>query len=173
MNPGDQSVGQHSIFGTIEYELDPDLNIQHPLLRDGLKVWNDLRGDRPMPAPADIDPLKLPVRLLPNIMLLDIEYQPRRRYRWRLIGTYITETLGRDSTGRYWDEIYDSRAMHELCQGPTWVIENRRPLRNLGTAHFVNKTYLKIESVDMPLSTDGEQIDRLFVCTAFGTQDTP
>lgn len=171
MRPGDQSDGQISFFGTIEYQLDPDLNIQHPLLRDGLNVWDDLKGARPMPSPVDIDPLGFPTRLLPHISLLDIEYQPTRRFRWRLIGTYITEILGRDSTGRYWDEIYGSRAMKALSQGPIWVIENRRPVRNLGSAHYVDKTYLRSESIDMPLSTDGEVIDHLFICTAFGAQE--
>ena len=173
MRPGDQTDGQTSFFGTIEYQLDPDLNIQHPLLQDGLNVWNDLRGDRPMPAPTDIDPLKLPLRLLPHVSLLDIEHQPERRFRWRLIGTYITETLGRDSTGRYWDELYDSRAMNALGQGPSWVIENRRPVRNVGSAHYVDKTYLRSESIDMPLSTDGARVDRLLICTAFGTLEAP
>ena len=127
MRPGDQSDGQISFFGTIEYQLDPDLNIQHPLLRDGLNVWDDLKGARPMPSPVDIDPLGFPTRLLPHISLLDIEYQPTRRFRWRLIGTYITEILGRDSTGRYWDEIYDSRAMKALSQGPIWSSKTDGP----------------------------------------------
>lgn len=173
MRPGDQSDSQISFFGTIDYQLDPDLNLRHPLLREGLRIWNDLRGARPMPAPADIDPLKFPARLLPHIALLDIEYRPARRFRWRLIGTYVTKTLGRDSTGRYWDEIYDDHAMNAIATGPTWVIENRRPIRNLGSAHYADKTYLRSESVDMPLSSDGDVIDRLLICMTFGTSRTP
>lgn len=162
-----------TLFDVIEYKLDPDLNIRHSVLQEALKTWNELRGERPMPSPADIDPLKLPPQVLPHVSLLDIDYGSERRFRWRLIGTYLTNVLGRDSTGLYWDQIYDAQAMKELGKGPKWVIEHKRPVRNLGSAHYVNKSYLRTERLDMPLSIDGTRVDRLFICTAFGTQQTP
>ncbi|SLN45561.1 PAS domain-containing protein [Oceanibacterium hippocampi] len=81
--------------------LDPDLQIANPILALGLDAWRSLCGARPMPAPKDIDPLMLPRAILPHVLLLDIEQGPPARFRWRLIGTHITQTLGRDCSGCY------------------------------------------------------------------------
>src|SRR3546814_1218404 len=65
--------------------------------------WKELRGSRPYPTRADIDPSMIPA-VLPNIGLFDVEDAPRR-YRIRLMGTQIVTWYGCDITGRYLDEI--------------------------------------------------------------------
>src|SRR3546814_17750804 len=65
--------------------------------------WKELRGSRPYPTRADIDPSMIPA-VLPNIGLFDVEDAPRR-YRIRLMGTQIVTWYGCDITGRHLDEI--------------------------------------------------------------------
>jgi hypothetical protein len=59
-----------------------------------LGYWNRLaEAFGRMPGRAAIDPLDLPVELLPNIFLVDVvrdEGQPAARFRFRLLGTAIT-----------------------------------------------------------------------------------
>jgi len=65
--------------------------------------WNDKRDDKAMPSRTDIDLLDLPIQL-PNIFLVDVEPAPRR-YRYRLVGSNLTEVLKEDLAGRYVDEM--------------------------------------------------------------------
>lgn len=162
-----------SIFGSYAFEVDPELQIQHPVLRSALAVWERARGAKAMPARADIDVLDIPRAVLAHILLIDVEPGPPERFRWRLIGTHITGTLGRDSTGRYLDELYEPKAVDVLLTGPRWVMRHRRPVRTLGHASFAGKSHIRSENVDMPLSDDGERVSMIFVATVFRIEDAP
>lgn len=155
------------LVGSISTRLDPTLRVESPVAAIALAEWDRLRRGRAMPAPTDIDPLDMPRQLLPHLLLLDIERRPALRFRWRLIGTHITKVVERDRTGRYWDEIYDERTFAMLATGPLWVIEHRRPVRVLGSAHYAAKQHIRSESVDMPLSSDGATVDRLLTVTVY------
>lgn len=115
----------------------------------------------------DIDPAAMPPRLLPHMQLIDVERTPRLRYRWRLMGTHITEIMARDSTGRYWDELYDGQAMTIVSAAADWVLEHRRPIRTTGATPLREKSFLRTESVDTPPSRDGVQIDMVWELTVF------
>ena len=49
-----------------------------PYLRDLYDYWNRVRGDRPMPKRADIDPTAIP-KLLPHIMICLLYTSPSPR----------------------------------------------------------------------------------------------
>lgn len=149
------------------FELDPELHIGSPVLRLGLQAWIDARGHKELPARRDLDPLRMPRELLPHILLIDLEAGPPERFRWRLVGTHITRVVGRDATGQYWDEIYEEPVLRALSTGPRWAVENRRPVRSLGTAPIDERSFLKSENLDMPLSSDGDTIDMIMVVTDF------
>jgi hypothetical protein len=68
--------------------------------------WREIRGDRRLPSRADLDPVDLPRQLLPNILLIEVSYEPLRFY-YRVMGTAIAGLLGEDWTGKYVDEIKD------------------------------------------------------------------
>jgi hypothetical protein len=55
-----------------------------------------------VPQRRDIDPTELP-DLLPNLMLVDVEYNPLR-FRYRLVGTRVVDFSYHDFTGTYLDE---------------------------------------------------------------------
>lgn len=167
MSDGTGSEKSRTFFGSISLSIDPALEVVSPVAALALAEWDRLRGGRTMPAPSDVDPLALPRRLLPYILLLDIEHQPALRFRWRLIGTHITGVVDRDRTGRYWDEIYDRRTFAVLSTGPLWVLEHKRPLRVLGNAHYAGKDHIRSESVDMPLSNDGVTVHRILTVTVY------
>lgn len=149
------------------FQLDPDLGIESPVVRLGLEVWRDACRGRPLPARRDLDPLRMPRALLPHILLIDLETGPPLRFRWRLIGTHITQIVGRDATGQYWHEIYEEDVLSALSAGPRWAVENRQPVRTLGTAPIDDRSYLKSENLDLPLSSNGETVDMIMVVTDF------
>lgn len=80
------------------------LEIGHPALRDLYRHWEARRGGRAMPARADMDPVELPRKLLPNLFLVDVEDSPRR-FRYRLVGTELTAVMRRELAGEYIDEM--------------------------------------------------------------------
>jgi hypothetical protein len=131
--------------------VDLDVNLEHPKLVDLLAYWQAKRGGRGMPTRADIDPLELP-GLLGNLFLLDVVGLPAR-YRYRLIGTKIVDAVGRDSTGRFVDEIYPGGG-DALVRLYHYVAAQRRPVRNHGTVQWVGRDFSRYETLVLPLGDD-------------------
>jgi hypothetical protein len=136
--------------------LDPALAFVRPELKDLLDFWQSRRRGRPMPARADIDPLDLKAHL-GHLLLVDVERAPLR-FRYRLVGTKITDIIKRDVTGRRFDEIYSGRLLVDLIDAFSTVVETRAPLRIFSTTgHPRNDVYL-YDCVLLPLSADGESV---------------
>ena len=142
--------------------------IRSDALRKGLDAWQAARGQKEMPARRDLDPAGLPRSLLRHLLLIDVERTPHFRMRWRLIGTHVTSVMGRDSTGKYWDELYPPEVMQILMTGPMAAMETRRPVRTLGSAPSEERGFLQSENLDLPLSADGETVDMIMVVSDFG-----
>ena len=140
--------------------IDPDLDFDEPSLSELLTYWNEKRGRRLMPSRADIDPLDLPTHL-GHLCLLDVEHDPLR-LRYRLIGATITETMGRDMTGRYFHEIYEDEILRDSLAAHAWIVEHRAPLRIFGHALVSGKSQYQYEILNLPLSDDGETINMVF-----------
>ena len=150
---------------SFKLEVDPTLALEHQALRDALAYWDKKRGGRAMPTRADIDPLELREHL-GYLMILGVE--PGPRFRFRLIGTKLTEAVGRDMTGRYYDEVYPAAYYDRVTQSLRWVAENGKPCRVSGTLWHARREWLHFESLDMPLSNDGTTVDAVFSRVALG-----
>lgn len=157
----DSAEQVEGLLRSLSFELDPELRCESQALSLTLSIWNTIRDGREMPARRDIDPVALPRNLLPHLLLVDVLREPALRFRWRLIGTGITNTLGRDSTGRYWDELYDAETHAEISSAVQWVIRHRRPLRSVGRAPLPERSFLHSENLNLPLSSDGAAIDMI------------
>lgn len=109
-----------------------------------------------MPTVAEIDPIAIPPRLLSHLMLIDVEPGTgaggRPRFRFRLIGTYVIEILGRENTGRYFDEIYPPEIYDDMTAGLAWLVENGRPLRSGACAVYAGKGWLDVEFLLLPFA---------------------
>lgn len=122
--------------------------------------WDEKRGDRAMPSPVDIDLLDLPIQL-PNIFLVDVEQNPRR-YRYRVIGTNLTEILNEDLTGRYVDEMpwlfrrYAEPAYAKVLAAVAPQYKEIRIFRTLWRARY--------RRLLLPLGEPGKPIDMVLGC---------
>ena len=139
------------------FNIDLELRFSDARLGDLLRYWDGKRRGRLMPARQDIDPLELKAHL-GRLTFIDIEYDPFR-FRYRLIGTTTTETLGRDMTGRYFDEIYPPDVLTDALRAYRWTVENKKPLRLFGNAPYANKSMYEFEIVNLPLSEDGTRVN--------------
>lgn len=149
------------------YTVDPTLDVSHPLLKCLLSIYKEAKGARLMPSRQELDPIDLPTALLPNLLLIDVEAGPSLRFRWRLIGTTITRIMGRDSTGKFWDELYDADVLSALSETSTWVVENRRPLRTVTRAPIEERNFQVSENLELPLSEDGVTVSMIMVAAMY------
>jgi len=133
------------------------LDFRSDTLRQLHDYWKSKLAGRPMPRRADIDPTEIPA-LLAHIALVSVEYEPLRFY-FRLIGTHITDAVGRDSTGRYFEEVYEGKMLGDVTQLYSVAVQSKRPARHFSTAVYAGKDYRHYESVHLPLSDDGETVN--------------
>ena len=139
--------------------LDEKLDCQDPDAFRLLEYWQSKRSGDLLPGRKDVSPFELK-SLLGNVVLIDVERKPLR-LRYRLLGTNITRAMGRDSTGKYYDEIYSPELLSEILKSFQWIIENRQPLRTYGEAFYPDKNFYKYEALNLPLASDGENVDMI------------
>ena len=138
-----------------------DAAIADARLRALFGYWREKRGDRAMPARADLDPLEIPT-LLPIVGLVDV-LDGGERFRYRLTGTEIVDVDGYDPTGRFLDEaLPDSGYADYLIGLFREVTQERRPL--YGESDFRGPGHIerRVRRLLMPLSRDGRAVDMIF-----------
>jgi hypothetical protein len=96
----------------------------HARVRQLYAYWRTRCRDG-MPQRADIDPIELR-DFLPRLTLVDVLSGPRFHY--RVAGTDIVRDLGHEITGRYLDEVHESKLADILSADYSHVVEQRRPL---------------------------------------------
>jgi hypothetical protein len=151
--------------------LDPTLTFDRPELRVLLGIWDARRQGRQMPARADFDPCDLKAHL-GHLFLVDVERNPIR-FRYRLVGTHITNVVNRDVTGRYFEDIYIGRLLETMIEVHSWVANERAPLRIFSrTGHAPNMVYV-YDGLLLPLSTDGETMNMVLGALLFTLLGNP
>jgi hypothetical protein len=142
------------------FELDPGLSFESPLLAQLHRYWLNRRGERAMPGRSDIDPLDPELRAhLGYIVLTDV-VEPAR-FRFRLVGSTLTDIVGRDSTGKYLDEVYSPTDYEHMIVAFRWVVSNRVPLRITGNLRHAKRAWIDMKSIDLPLSSDGYKVNMI------------
>jgi hypothetical protein len=127
-----------------------------PHLKSIRDYWLDRRGRRRMPARSDLDPCDVPT-LIPYFLLTDVTYDPLS-FRYRLIGTQITQISGRDATGRTIDEDLYGEKAERVKRAYLQVVASREPVAVREIAQFVRKDWLRIEALLLPLGETDEQV---------------
>jgi hypothetical protein len=146
--------------------------LEDPILREVLGYWHRQCAGRKLPRPSDIDPIGLGSRVLPHIVLVDVE--PEGGLRYRLCGTSITVEVGRDLKGERVDGFHPDRAYGDwLLSLYHRCIATARPLYSESTylspeAGLARRTYRLL----CPLSPDEVSITRLLGAQTF-TFDPP
>lgn len=139
--------------------VDRGLSFRHECFRELLQLWEKLRRDRPMPARQDLSPQRLKQHL-GWIALIDADADAQR-YRYRLIGSNLTQDAKRDATGRYLDELYEPHIWADLAPIFRSIVETKAPVRVHGPRTHVGKAYEHGEALMLPLSNDGERVDMI------------
>ena len=159
------SESEHS--GGLTTIVDP-ATLETPSLQAVRAYWAEKRQGRTMPRRADIDPLDLKP-YLPGIFMIDV-LPPVADFRFRLIGTAITQRSQRDRTGKTLREVSAAAkpALFDwLTSVFTAVIREKCPVFTRAPLHAVQKEHIAYESIHLPLSEDGEAVTIIFGMTHF------
>jgi len=146
---------------------EPPVTPRHDALKQLAAYWQAKKGGRRAPARADLDPIDIPA-LMPHLMLVDVEAESRR-LRFRLMGTAITNGLGRDLTGRYLDELPLNKTQRAMYAEYRRVIESGEPACSTWEYTRENGRHVRFERLVLPLSSDGATIDMLLGGIVFDT----
>ncbi len=134
-------------------------HVKDKALRQLAGYWLAQRGDRAMPARADIDPLDIPWALA-RIWLCDF-LPEEQRFRFRLAGERIDSFWAMSLRGRHLDEIVPV-ANYDQASGP-FLTAVRGPtiVHDYCEIRLANEMYATGERIILPLSDDGERVSGL------------
>lgn len=130
-------------------------------LREIVDFWESLRQDGRLPSRTDFKPEDLR-NWLSHILLVDI-VDGGKRFRWRLLGTAITDVLQRDNTGKWFDEIYKGEQLAAFEENYALAFHHKKPFWFQGTFEYTNKEHISFRSVHLPLASNGVDVDMVLV----------
>jgi hypothetical protein len=153
-------------YGWTACDAATDRSAWHPKLQRLFDYWQAIRpAGRTLPGRQHFDPLAI-IDLMPRVWILDVERDPIR-FRYRLAGTKEVETLQREVTGRYLDDVHP-RLKHDLVMLRRYhfMVEERRPTWRRGRVRFMHdKAHQVVENCMVPFARDGETVDMLVACS--------
>jgi hypothetical protein len=141
--------------------------IEDESLRRLYRYWDEKRAGRRFPARDDIDPLDMAF-ILGWLVLVDVFHDPLR-FRFRLHGTMIVDTVRCDMTGKYLEEYPQSDYRPFLEEVWTDTVNRGQPTHGFYD-QAIDHRLRRFESLRLPLSADGATIDMLIVAARDRTE---
>jgi hypothetical protein len=135
------------------------LTIKSSLLRQLHRDWESRRRGRRMPARADFDPVDLKY-ILGNLSLIDVLGDPLR-FRFRIHASNVAGRVGFDLTGKEVELIANPHYRKLVRDHFLAVVERRAPVLEFRDRVMADNICLRCEVLALPLSDDGEAIDRI------------
>jgi hypothetical protein len=134
---------------------DPTLAFNDAFYERFLQIWRNKAGERKMPVRSDMT-LRDLKDYLRHIVMVQRESENPPQYRWRLIGTSMTDVIGHN-TGKLLDETIPTQHLQRWTETCDMVLESEQPWRFLGHVHIRGREYLKAENLYLPLANDDGQ----------------
>lgn len=145
-----------------------------------LDWWQSMRGQRPMPARADLDPAALK-SILPNLMLIDVRPDVAAQdhvFTCRLAGTEIDNRFGIKLTGLRLEEVPLGDALASIRRQYETAIAEARPVFCSHSVMVGSERYVEYDRVVVPLGGAEGEVKALaaaidFKCAYLVTQGRP
>ena len=157
----------------IRTEFDP-INLQHPVLAFLKDYWESKRAGRIMPARADIKPSDMKEHL-GWIILLDA-LPDFADFRYRTIGTRVTQYFLADSTGKTVTEAfgaYGDAVIKGVIAVHRKAALDKIVVRAFGGAGWLGRSFLDFDALYLPLSDDGQTANMVLSAFTFDAARLP
>jgi hypothetical protein len=136
-----------------------------PVLLSVLGYWERKRARRPLPDRRDVDPLEMERRVLPNLLL--IEVQQGERYRYRLVGTDVVRRVGRDPTGGYVHEVLTGAYRDHVLGINRAAVASRRPVASESLHRWDDNGHGITRRIALSLTQGGDAVEMLLIVQVF------
>jgi hypothetical protein len=154
-------------MGNIGAETNP-ASLENKTLDFLLRYWNEKRGDRAMPSRADIRPSELKEHL--GWVMLVEALPDLSDFRYRLVGTLVTQYFLEDGTGKTVTEIFGARD-DGVAQGIRFLFgacaRDAIVIHGFGDADWMAPGYEKFDCICLPLSDDGKIVNMILHAFVF------
>ena len=129
--------------------------------RELLAYWRSLAPDETIPARSAFEPLDIPA-LLPLVTLTEVHRQDTGiRFRYRLVGTAVVQGVGRDVTGKWYEDIYPDVAYEEFYSHCAEVVTTGEPNFSIIDYKLPGREFVRYSRLSLPLAEDGSTVDRI------------
>lgn len=156
------------------YRVPEDRGGWHPLIRQFYEYWRSVAPEGQLPGRQHIHPEQIP-GFLSRLSLFDV-YRDPLRFRYRLCGTELVRSLGREVTGMWLDEAHPQAvAKPESRERFRFIVETGQPTWRKGTPLWSrHPDHRTIETCIVPLAGDGRTVDKILAfCILFDSQGRP
>jgi hypothetical protein len=137
------------------YHCDPTLAFSDSYYDPLLALWREKCNGRAMPRRSDFTPRDLK-DILRNLVIFERGKTQPSQYRWRVIGTAITQILGHH-TGKTFAETLSPDHVARWVASYDMILDGGQPLRFLGHVHLKGREYLDAEHCYVPLANDKDE----------------
>jgi len=146
---------------------DPALAFDRAELGDLLDLWRTARGAADMPTRTSLT-ARLLKRHIPSIAIYEMTDASPVRFRARLMGTRLAQTVG-DFTGKFVDDVIPAWHVKRVHAALETVLAAGAPLRFVSNADIIDKQYYVAEYLMVPLTGDDGQPDMVLSRAHFST----
>jgi len=135
----------------------------HPQSRDVIDFWQKHRVNGRLLSRSKL-PCRETVSLLPSIFVLERMDEAGEDWRIRLVGTHLTRWLDFDPTGLTISAFFHPNSLAHNASVYRSVTEERRIHITHGRLHGVNRDFLRLEIVHLPMEGAGPDEMLLLGC---------
>ena len=126
------------------------------------RFWYAKRQGPRLPSKSDFPPTEMKP-WLGHLMLVDVARAPLR-FRVRLMGVSLVNFAGKDHTGKWFDEIFESERLARNLHPYLACLESKAP-RYDDSAFIQDQTRrLRLQRLHLPCAEDGETVDLIIGC---------
>lgn len=123
-----------------------------------------------MPARSDLDPLKVP-KLLPSMGLIDVS-GGLDQASFRLAGTRLRDIYGQEITGKRACEVFSGEGADYWRRIHGRVVVKCLPLHGVVRGPAKGRDHVVLFWLRLPLSEDGERVDRILCYDVAGPAES-
>lgn len=117
--------------------------------------WSAKRAGLPLPSRSTIDPLDMPRRLLPHLVLVEPTGQGRE-VRFRLVGTELVQRFGRDATGKTSTEFFTGPFLDYFEDLYATVFAKAQPLFVETQRNWPEEGHGRMRRLLLPVAADAD-----------------
>ena len=142
-----------------------------PAFQDFLAYWDGLRGDRFAPSWDEMELIDMPAKVLPNLTVAQVS-PDGSDFVFLFCGTGHMTTKARDYTAQSIRSVRPREVAEDMLQQYRRTVEVRRPIAFARTIQgYPEADILKLTTLRLPLSADGERVDGIMSFTDWQAGD--